>query len=59
MATKNWVTSLSDLIRPKGSVYFSLKSQNLSPVDLFGGTWVNSGMTSISGNQYYVWHRTA
>lgn len=54
----NWA-SLSDLIRPIGSVYFSSTIWNFSPVDLFGGTWVNSGTIIISDNIFNVWHRTA
>lgn len=54
----NWVT-FSDLIRPIGSVYFSSLQYNFDPSDIFGGTWVNSGTTSISGEVYNVWHRTA
>jgi hypothetical protein len=52
--------SLSDLIRPIGSVYFSLVSSawNFSPVDLFGGTWVNSGTIVVSDSVFNVWHRT-
>jgi hypothetical protein len=49
--------SLTDLIRPIGSVYFSSITWNFSPVDLFGGQWANSGTMYVDGEIFNVWHR--
>lgn len=54
----NWA-SVSDLIRPIGSVYFSSSAWDFSPADLFGGSWTNSGTIVISSTTFKVWHRTA
>lgn len=51
--------SLTDLIRPVGSVYFSNLTWDFDPVILFGGTWVNSGTITVQGETFKVWHREA
>lgn len=50
--------SLTDLIRPVGSVYFCNNAWNFNPTNLFGGVWVNSGQINISDETINVWHRT-
>lgn len=52
------LVTLTDFIRPIGSVYFSSLEWNFNPADLFGGQWTNSGIIKISKNSFYVWHRT-
>ena len=59
--------SISDLIRPNGSVYFEnisfgtndsgLTSDQFYPANLFGGVWENSGTITIDNIVYKVWHR--
>lgn len=58
--------SISDLIRPNGSVYFenisfgtddSSSVDQFYPANLFGGIWENSGTITIDNIIYKVWHR--
>ena len=58
--------SISDLIRPNGSVYFEDVSfgtddnssvDQFYPANLFGGVWENSGTIIVDNVVYKVWHR--
>lgn len=56
--------SVSDLIRPNGSVYFENTNfgttedvDQFYPANLFGGVWENSGTITIDNIVYKVWHR--
>lgn len=49
--------SLTDLIRPVGSVFFSSLDWNFNPTLIFGGTWVQSGVITEGQEAFNVWHR--
>ena len=49
--------SLTDFIRPVGSVYFSSINWDFDPRILFGGNWANPGTINKGGEVYKVWHR--